>query len=66
MSVLVPPGLPDRLWLVLRPSGERDFIHKEPIEGIVAWAKSVDATIAEYRFAEVAHTPPTKKKGAKP
>ena len=64
MSVLVPPGVPERIWLVSRP-GELHYIHKEPNEGIDAWAKGVDATVIEYRFAAVTHTPPPKKK-AKP
>jgi len=62
VSVLVPPSLPARIWVVTRPSGERDFIHREPLGGIVAWAKGVDATVAEYRFAAITHTPPPKKK----
>lgn len=59
-----PRGLPDRIWVVIRPNGERAFIYKEPLEGITAWAKGVDATIAEYRFAAITHTPPPKKKVA--
>jgi hypothetical protein len=61
-----PPSLPDRIWVVLRPSGERDLIHKEPLEGITAWAKGVDATVAEYRFAAITHAPPPKKAIPKP
>jgi hypothetical protein len=66
MSASSPPpvGLPDRIWVVIRPSGERDLIHREPLGGIVAWAKGVDATIAEYRFAAIAHAAPPKKKTA--
>lgn len=41
--------------------GERDFIHREPLEGIVAWARGVDATVAEYLFNTVVHTPPPKE-----
>lgn len=57
-----PIGLPDRIWVVIRPSGERDLIHREPLEGMAAWAEGVDATIAEYGFVAVTHTPPPKKK----
>jgi hypothetical protein len=49
---------------VIRPSGERDLIHREPLEGMAAWARGVDATIAEYRFAAVTHAAPPKKKVA--
>jgi hypothetical protein len=64
MSTSPPVGLPDRIWVVIRPSGERDFIHREPLEGIAAWAKGVNATIAEYRFAAVTHAAPPKKRVA--
>jgi hypothetical protein len=64
MSTSPPVGIPDRIWVVIRPSGERDFIHREPLEGIAAWAKGVNATIAEYRFASVTHAAPPKKKAA--
>jgi len=64
MSTSTPVGLPDRIWVVIRPSGERDFIHREPLEGIAAWAKGVNATIAEYRFTAVTHAAPPKKKVA--
>ncbi len=55
------PGVPNRIWVVIRP-GERHLILKEPIEGIAVWAKGVDATVLEYTFAAVIHTPPPKKK----
>jgi hypothetical protein len=62
---MTPPGLPERIWIVIRrPNGERDVIHREPLEGILAWAKGVDATIAEYQFTAVVHTPPPEKKEA--
>lgn len=59
-----PPGLPDRIWVVIRPSGERDLIHKEPLEGMAVWAKGVDATIVEYKLSAVVHVPPPKKRAA--
>ena len=40
-------------------------MHKEPLEGIAAWMKGVDATVVAYQFVEVVHTPPPKKKKAK-
>lgn len=58
----LPPGAPSKIWLVLQPSGERHFLHKEPLEGIAAWAKGVNATVTEYEFAGVVHTPPPKRK----
>lgn len=60
---MTPPGLPDRLWLVIRSTGECDFLRKEPLEGMAEWAKGLEVTIAEYRFRAVVHTPPLKKAG---
>jgi len=57
-----PPNLPERVWIVIRPSGERDLLYKEPLEGIAAWAKGLNATVAEYRFSGVAHAAPKKAK----
>lgn len=66
----VPPISPDvapltgplgKVWLVVRPSGERDYMDREPPEGILAWAKGLDAIIIEYRAAVVIHRPPPKK-----
>ena len=55
-------SLPERLWLVIQPSGERHFLVKEPLEGIAVWCAGLDATVVEYRLATVMHTPPPKKK----
>lgn len=54
-----PRGFPERVWVVIRPSGERDILDR--IENIEEWAEGMDVTIAEYRFAEVVHTPPPTK-----
>ena len=55
-----PAGLPERLWVVVRSTGERYYVDK-PIEGgIEAWAKGQHITVAEYTFARVAHAPPVK------
>ncbi len=62
MTPAPPPGLSDRVWVVVRPSGERHFVDQEPLEGIAAWAKGVDATITEYRFTAVVHEAPRKPK----
>lgn len=51
-------GLPSKICLVIRPSGERHFIDKT--EDIMEWAKGVDVTIAEYRLTGIVHTPPLK------
>ncbi len=56
-----PPRLPDRIWLVIWPLGERSFIVKEPLEGITEWCRGLDATVTEYQFAAVAHTPSKKE-----
>ena len=53
-------GLPPKLWLVIRPSGEKHFIDKPFLDGVDEWAEGLDVTIAEYRLAEVTHTPPQK------
>lgn len=57
-----PRGLPARIWVVVRPTGERDYLDKEPLEGIAAWAKGLNATIAVYPFGDVIHMPPPAKK----
>jgi hypothetical protein len=59
-----PRGLPDRVWLVIWPNGERHVFHKEPLEGMAEWSKGVPATVAEYRFEKVTHVPPPPKKKA--
>ena len=55
-------GLPERLWLVIRSDGQRHFVDKEPIGGMVDWAKGTDVLVVEYNFGAVVHTPPPKKK----
>lgn len=57
-----PRGAPDRLWLVVLPSGERHHIDREPEGGIQAWAQGVNATILEYRFSAVVHRQAAKPK----
>jgi len=39
-----------RIWIVIRPSGERFHVDKEPDGGIVEWAKGLDVTVEEYEF----------------
>jgi hypothetical protein len=51
-------GLPEKVCLVIRPTGERHYIDK--IDDIAEWAKGLDVTIAEYRLSGVVHTPPPK------
>jgi hypothetical protein len=58
----LPAGLPARIWVVIRPSGETDYLRREPLGGIENWAKGLEATIVEYRFSKITHTAPTKKK----
>lgn len=61
------PKLPEKVWLVIWPNGQRHFVDKELIGGVAAWAKDVDVTVVEYTFGAVIHTPPPKKKeGLKP
>lgn len=52
-------GLPQKIWLVTRPTGERHFIDK--LDDIEGWAKGLDVTIAEYRLNGIVHTPPPKR-----
>ena len=54
-------GAPKKIWLVFA-NGERHLITREPLEGIAAWAKGSNATVVEYRFAEVVYAPQEKKK----
>jgi hypothetical protein len=64
-SPVPPPGLADRIWAVVRPSGDQHFVTREPDEGILVWAKGLEVTISEYRFVAVVHRPPQKKAPAK-
>ncbi len=59
-------GLPTKIWVVTRPTGERDYLEKEPLEGLKTWTKGLDATVAVYRLETIVHTPPPKKKKAIP
>lgn len=58
-------GIPREMWIVIRPSGERDFLTKEPLEGLEAWAKGLDATIVRYGCPTVVYTPPETAKEVK-
>ena len=51
-------GLPKKVWLVIRPTGEKHHIDK--LDDIKEWAQGLDVTIAEYRLAGLVHTPSTK------
>lgn len=69
MTNPVPPisltavlGLPECIWIVVRSNGEKYFVDKEPLGGMTEWAKGVDALVIEYRFGDVIHRPPPKKK----
>jgi len=53
-----PRGLPDRVWVVVLPTGERHIIDKPFLDGITKWAEGMDVTIAEYVFIEIVHRPP--------
>lgn len=59
-----PPGVAPRIWLVIWPDGQRNYIEKEPLGGMPAWAKGVNATILEYTFGGVRMVlrPPAVKK----
>ena len=48
-----PPGAPQCIWLVVQASGEKHFMTHETREGIIEWAKGLDATIAEIGRAHV-------------
>ena len=61
-----PPGVPARLWLVIRANGERHFLDKEILGGMQAWAKGTDVTVVEYPYGSIVHTPPPKPKKKKP
>lgn len=55
-----PRGIPEQIWLVIRPNGERLFVDKPFMDGMENWAKEVDVTIAQYDFGAIVHTPPPK------
>jgi hypothetical protein len=55
-----PRGLPDRIWIVVRPNGERLFVDKPFMDGLDTWAEGTDVTIAEYHFESITYMPPEK------
>ncbi len=50
-----PPGMPERLWLVSRPNGDRFFVDREPLEGMREWAEGQVVTVLRYDFAGVVY-----------
>lgn len=61
-----PRGFSDQIWVVVfHHNGERHTFLTEPLGGIVAWSKGADATVVEYKFVAVTHTPPLKKASSK-
>jgi hypothetical protein len=53
--------------MVTFTNGERTYMTKVPLEGsILEWAKGANATVVEYPFGAVVHTPPPPKKKAAP
>lgn len=62
-----PFGLSDRIYVVVRPGGERHYLEKMTPRELTEWSRGLDVTIIEYRYAAIVHTPPPpKKKGDKP
>lgn len=57
MSALLPPGAPEKIWLVALPTGERHFVDKPMLDGIDKWAKGSNVTVLEYLFVAVVHVP---------
>lgn len=53
---------PDRLWLVILPTGERHLMIKEPLEGMGEWCRGLNATVAEYRLDAIVHKPKKKER----
>jgi len=53
-------------WIVVRADGERFFVEKEPLEGILEWAKGQFVTVLEYDFGRVIYEkhPPVKSEPA--
>lgn len=63
MSVLVPSGIPERVWVVIdTKKGERHLMFRVPLEGWDAWTKNSSAKVFEYTFDKVIYTPPPAKK----
>lgn len=52
-----PLGAPDRIWMVIRPTGEHYFMYKAPLEGWDVWAKGFDGMVVEYPFGSMTHVP---------
>lgn len=60
-----PRGFSDRVWVVIfHHNGERHTFAQEPIGGMTEWSKGLNATVVEYKFVKVVHTPPPKKKAS--
>ena len=60
-----PPGVAPRIWLVIWPDGQKNYIEKEPLKGMATWLKGVNATVLEYRFEVVIRTVSMPKKKEK-
>ena len=58
----LPLGAPDRVWMVIRPTGEHYFMYKPPLEGWDVWAKGFDGKVIEYTFGSMTHVPSPKKR----
>jgi hypothetical protein len=57
----MPSGLPGKIWMVVRPSGECDFMRRPPLEGWAEWTHRLDARVVEYTFGVVIYAPAPKK-----
>lgn len=64
MSILVPPGVPERIWVVIdMKKSDRHLMFKEPLEGWDAWTKNSSSKVFEYTFHGTVHvSPPSPKK----
>jgi hypothetical protein len=59
-----PFGLSNSVYVVIRLGGERHYIEKMTPKELAEWARGLDVTIVEYRYAAIVHTPPPPKKEA--
>lgn len=45
----------DKLWVIIHANGDHFTLEKEPLEGILVWAKGQAVTVREYTFSSVVY-----------
>jgi hypothetical protein len=50
-----------KIWIVIEPTGLRHLVDKEPLEGILVWARGQQVTVIEYSAPLIVHPPTVTK-----